>query len=52
MTKLGCLVDQASNGQIAVQNLKSTPKPHYDVILLDLEMPVMGKLAGLIDYLY
>jgi signal transduction histidine kinase/CheY-like chemotaxis protein len=40
LQKLGCSVDIAGNGQIAVQKLKLTPRPHYDIILLDLEMPV------------
>jgi hypothetical protein len=38
--KLGCQIDVASDGQIAVQRMKLTPRPHYDIILLDLEMPV------------
>jgi signal transduction histidine kinase/CheY-like chemotaxis protein len=40
LTRLGCEVDQASNGLIAVQRMKLTPPPHYDIILLDLEMPI------------
>ena len=44
LSKLGCIVDQATNGLIAVEKMKSTPPPHYDVILLDLEMPIKGKL--------
>jgi signal transduction histidine kinase/CheY-like chemotaxis protein len=41
LTKLGCCsVDIAANGLIAVQKLKLIPPPHYDIILLDLEMPV------------
>ncbi len=42
-------MDIASNGNIAVKKLKSTPPPHYDVILLDLEMPIKGKPAGLVN---
>eukprot|EP00029_Vermamoeba_vermiformis_P006978 TRINITY_DN2881_c0_g3_i7.p1 TRINITY_DN2881_c0_g3~~TRINITY_DN2881_c0_g3_i7.p1 ORF type:complete len:480 (+),score=107.56 TRINITY_DN2881_c0_g3_i7:369-1808(+) len=40
LVKLGCEVDIASNGQIAVQMMSLTPRPHYDLVLLDLEMPV------------
>ncbi len=47
MVKLGCQVDVASNGQIAVQKMKLTPRPKYDIILLDLEMPVKGMLDSL-----
>ena len=42
LQKLGCDVDVASNGQIAVEKMKLTPRPKYDIILLDLEMPVKG----------
>lgn len=47
LTRLGCEVDQASNGLIAVQRMKLTPPPHYDIILLDLEMPIKGKTGTL-----
>jgi len=36
---LGCDVDVASNGQIAVEKVKTTP---YDLVLMDIQMPVMG----------
>jgi CheY-like chemotaxis protein len=45
--KLGCTVDVASNGLMAVKKFKNkgskSPTSHrYDVVLLDLEMPIMG----------
>lgn len=41
--KLGCEVDISGNGLLAVQRMQSKTQLNYDVILLDLEMPVMGK---------
>ena len=46
LQKLGSNVDIAVNGQVAVEKMKLTPRPNYDIILLDLEMPVKGKLNG------
>ena len=41
--KLGCQVDVASNGLLATDLLKDKSRLKYDIILLDLEMPVKGK---------
>jgi two-component system chemotaxis response regulator CheY len=42
-------VDQAADGVAALKLLRATPPPHYDLVLLDLNMPVMDgmKLLGL-----
>eukprot|EP00029_Vermamoeba_vermiformis_P006975 TRINITY_DN2881_c0_g3_i2.p1 TRINITY_DN2881_c0_g3~~TRINITY_DN2881_c0_g3_i2.p1 ORF type:complete len:608 (+),score=97.51 TRINITY_DN2881_c0_g3_i2:193-1824(+) len=40
LQKIGCTVDVAANGKLAVEKLKLTPRPNYNWILLDLEMPV------------
>lgn len=39
LNKLGCIVDIASNGEIALSKVKTNP---YDLILMDIQMPVMG----------
>jgi signal transduction histidine kinase/CheY-like chemotaxis protein len=36
LQKLGCTVDIAENGEVAIQKIRST---HYDLILMDLQMP-------------
>jgi CheY-like chemotaxis protein len=48
LVKLGCHVNIASNGQLALEHFKATPTPKYDIILLDLEMPVLGTNVGVI----
>ncbi len=35
------LVDTASDGQIAVEKVKNAPEGYYDLILMDIQMPVM-----------
>jgi signal transduction histidine kinase/ActR/RegA family two-component response regulator len=45
LVKLGCYVNIASNGQLALEHFKTTPTPKYDIILLDLEMPVLDGIA-------
>lgn len=41
LTKLGCKVDVAMNGQLAVNKIQNN-EDKYDLVLLDLEMPVKG----------
>ncbi len=45
LTKLGCAVEKASNGKIAVEmvmeRLKSD-EPMYDIVFMDANMPVMS----------
>ena len=50
LVKLGCQVEVASNGLIAVQKLKGNTRNKYDLVLLDLEMPVMGKDSSSTTY--
>ena len=37
----GFLVDTAENGAIAVDKVRSSPAGHYDLVLTDIQMPVM-----------
>lgn len=37
----GFLVDSAENGKIAVEKIQSAPAGYYDLILMDIQMPVM-----------
>ena len=43
LTDAGLLVDLADNGQIAVEKVHAT---EYDLILMDMEMPVMNGIAA------
>ena len=38
---VGCEVEAAQNGQEAVDKFMETPVHHYDVILMDIRMPIM-----------
>ena len=38
---VGCEVEAAKNGQEAVDKFMETPVHHYDVILMDIRMPIM-----------
>ena len=38
----GIDVEQAENGQIALEMVKGSPANHYDLILMDIQMPVMN----------
>ena len=40
------IVDTAENGQIAVSTYTEAPEHHYDAILMDVGMPVMGGLEA------
>ena len=39
---LGADVDQAINGQKAVNAMATTPEGYYDLVFMDMQMPVMG----------
>lgn len=41
LTEVGLMVDIASNGEIAVEKMETQPAGYYDVILMDIQMPVM-----------
>jgi PAS domain S-box-containing protein len=43
LSKMGLNVDTAENGRIAVEKAKSS---HYDLILMDLQMPIMDGLEA------
>ena len=43
LQKLGCTVDIAENGEVAIQKIRSK---HYDLILMDLQMPGMDGIAA------
>lgn len=38
----GFEIDRAENGQICVDMFKASPQGHYDLILMDIRMPVMN----------
>lgn len=38
---VGFMVETAGNGQIAVEMVKKSPAGYYDVILMDIQMPIM-----------
>ncbi len=39
--ELGFLIDPAENGEIALEKIKEADPGYYDVVLMDLQMPVM-----------
>lgn len=43
LKKLGCEVDIASNGEVAVKKAKTN---HYDLVLMDIQMPLMGGIEA------
>ena len=38
----GILVDRASNGQLCIDKLKDSSSPKYDLVLMDVQMPVLN----------
>ena len=41
--KLGCEIDYADNGEMAIQKIQAK---HYDICLMDIEMPVMDGIKA------
>ena len=41
LTEVGLQVDIASDGKIAVEKMETQPAGYYDIILMDIQMPVM-----------
>jgi PAS domain S-box-containing protein len=41
LKKLGCTTDRAENGQLAIDMLRGSTEGLYDLVLMDLRMPVM-----------
>ena len=37
----GIIVDEADNGEVAVNKIKNSKKGQYDLVLMDIQMPVM-----------
>ena len=42
LTEIGLDVDDADDGTVAVQKFKDSPPNHYDLILMDVQMPKMN----------
>ena len=41
LTEAGLMVELAGNGQIAVEKMEEAPAGYYDIVLMDIQMPVM-----------
>ena len=41
LSELGFVIEQAENGAIAVDKVANSDDGYYDIILMDLQMPVM-----------
>ena len=41
LTEHELLVDIAENGEVAVEKMKEAPAGYYDIVLMDIQMPVM-----------
>jgi len=41
LTKLGCVTEEAENGRQAVDMLKKSPPGHFDLVFMDVQMPVL-----------
>lgn len=37
----GCIIDEAENGQVAVEKVANSKDGYYDLVLMDIQMPVM-----------
>ncbi len=46
LSKRGLVVESAENGQIAVDKFLASPERYYDLILMDVQMPVMDGCAA------
>ena len=46
LTQEGFMVENAENGQIAVDMVAASPPGYYDAILMDIQMPVMDGYAA------
>lgn len=44
LQETGFEVDTAENGQIALEKVENAPADRYDLILMDIQMPVMDGL--------
>ncbi len=41
LEQAGCLTETAENGEVAVEKIKSSEAGYYDVVLMDVQMPIM-----------
>ncbi len=46
LKRAGLKSEQAENGQMAVDMFRASPPDHYDLILMDMQMPVLGGIAA------
>lgn len=46
LENLGCSVDVAENGQLAIDMLRDKPADHYAIVLMDIQMPVLDGLSA------
>lgn len=46
LENLGCVVDVAENGQVAMDLLRQHGADHYAIVLMDIQMPVMDGLSA------
>ena len=42
LNEYGCMVDTAENGAEAVEKVKNSKPGNYDLVLMDVQMPVMN----------
>ena len=42
LTEKGATVDTASNGQLALDAIREKGTAYYDIVVMDVQMPVMG----------
>ena len=42
----GAAVEEAHNGELAVEAVRKSPENHYDAVLMDIQMPVMDGYAA------
>lgn len=42
LSMTGAVVEEAVNGETAVEKMRQSPENHYDVILMDIQMPAMN----------
>ncbi len=49
LSSTGITVEMAENGRIAVDMVKNSPEGTYDLIFMDMQMPVMDGCAATIE---
>ena len=42
LSEVGLTVDIADNGEIAVEKMKEAPAGYYNIVLMDIQMPIMN----------